>query len=535
MYALFLALSLFIVAAVPFRSYAQTFNRNVSDLVGFDGEPSIAVNPVNQNNVVAGWMRLRLDGRIWIAVRTSFDGGATWTPMQFLPHAAQDYGSADVSIAFHRTGIAYLSYVDFRMSPDTVGGVYLVHSTDGGLSWSSPREVVSTNDRPDLPIDRPWIAVDNSGGTYDGTVYVSSMSAYWFPGEHHMYVRSTQDRGVTWSTLYQVDDSAFSPGLMTKAYGAISVGADGRVYTAFMSYDTKASPLIRILSATTTDAGATWRRSLLTNVSLSKSITGYTAGYCVAADPSRAGHAVLAWIDERYGDIDVLLKHTTDGGATWSLPVRINDDPTGNGVGQDLVWAQFAPAGLLAIVWRDRRMNGAGLTVPSDIYGTISRDGGYSFPENQRLSTASSPYMALGCCNSFLGVALTDSSIITDWSDYRSNDWEVYVHTASMTVSVNESTASKLPGGMLEHNYPNPFSESTVIAYSLPSLENITLKIYDTLGRHIETLVEGWQDAGSHQVTFTLPAAAAGNVYFVRLTAGALTKTSSMTLLRFLQ
>lgn len=152
------------------------------------------------------------------------------------------------------------------MSPDTAGAVYLIHSTDGGLSWSSPREIVSMKDKSDLPIDRPWIAIDNSSGAHDGTVYVSSMSAYWFPGKHHTYIRSTTDHGVTWSALHQVDDNAFSVGSMARTYGALSIGADGKMYVAYMSYDTTASPFIRLYIAVSIDAGITWNRSVISNV-----------------------------------------------------------------------------------------------------------------------------------------------------------------------------------------------------------------------------------------------------------------------------
>ncbi|MBL0174375.1 MAG: exo-alpha-sialidase [Ignavibacteria bacterium] len=316
MHTLFLAVSLFILLSFPLCSYAQTGNVNLSNLVSFDGEPSLAVNPQNPDNIIAGWMRLRLDGKIWIAVRSSFDGGATWSPMQFLPHVQPDYGSADVSIAFHRSGLAYLLYIDYRMVPDTVGGVYLAHSTDGGLRWSEPREAVSTIGRPDLPLDRPWVVVDNSGGATDGTVTMSVMSAYWYTGEHRIYTRSSSDTGATWSPLNRLDNDEYSPGLVTKSYGAISVGGDGKLYTAYLSYDTSLSPFLRMYAAVSSDAGATWQRAVIANVALTPSSFGYAQGYCIAADPVRPGHAVVAWIDERYGDSDVLLKRTTNGGLT---------------------------------------------------------------------------------------------------------------------------------------------------------------------------------------------------------------------------
>ena len=83
---------------------AQT-NSNLSNLLSFDGEPYIAVNPANQNNIIAGWMRLRADGKIWIATKASFDKGQTWSAINFMPHDTTINGSADVSIEIGRAHV----------------------------------------------------------------------------------------------------------------------------------------------------------------------------------------------------------------------------------------------------------------------------------------------------------------------------------------------------------------------------------------------------------------------------------------------
>ena len=174
--------SLFIILLLTLTalsSSAQT-NYNLSNLAFFDGEPYIAVNPANQNNVIAGWMRMRADGKIWIATKSSFDQGQTWSSIQYMPHDTIINGSADVSIAFHSSGTAYLSWINFRTSPDTSGAIFVSKSLDGGLTWGTANNVIDGTDKPDLPFDRPWIAVDNSGGPNDGVIFVTSMSAYWY-------------------------------------------------------------------------------------------------------------------------------------------------------------------------------------------------------------------------------------------------------------------------------------------------------------------------------------------------------------------
>jgi len=54
----------------------------------------------------------------------------------------------------------------------------------------------------------------------------------------------------------------------------------------------------------------------------------------------------------------------------------------------------------------------------------------------------------------------------------------------------------------LQQNYPNPFNASTALSYKLQATSHVSLRIYDTAGRLVETLVDGWRSAGVHELTF---------------------------------
>jgi hypothetical protein len=76
-----------------------------------------------------------------------------------------------------------------------------------------------------------------------------------------------------------------------------------------------------------------------------------------------------------------------------------------------------------------------------------------------------------------------------------------------------------LPGTFALHqNYPNPFNPSTTIGYEVPSNSKVTLKVYDVLGRLVETLVDRVQDAGRYTITFDGNNLASG-IYFYRFEA----------------
>lgn len=94
----------------------------------------------------------------------------------------------------------------------------------------------------------------------------------------------------------------------------------------------------------------------------------------------------------------------------------------------------------------------------------------------------------------------------------------------------------------LFQNYPNPFNPSTVISFQLPAAGDVTLKVFDVLGREVTTLVDEYKPAGNYEVEFNpassiqnLPAGRQGpasGVYFYQLRAGDYIQTKKMILLR---
>ena len=86
---------------------------------------------------------------------------------------------------------------------------------------------------------------------------------------------------------------------------------------------------------------------------------------------------------------------------------------------------------------------------------------------------------------------------------------------------------SNVPSGfLLEQNYPNPFNPSTIIRFTVSGTENVSLSIFDILGRKIATLVDQKLAVGSYQVTWS-PNVASG-VYFYRLQSGKFSETKKM-------
>jgi hypothetical protein len=83
----------------------------------------------------------------------------------------------------------------------------------------------------------------------------------------------------------------------------------------------------------------------------------------------------------------------------------------------------------------------------------------------------------------------------------------------------------------LRQNYPNPFNPNTVISYQLPVTSNVTLKVYDLLGREVATLVNEEKPVGSYEINFDSSALTSG-VYLYRLSAGSFTEVRKMILIK---
>ncbi len=102
---------------------------------------------------------------------------------------------------------------------------------------------------------------------------------------------------------------------------------------------------------------------------------------------------------------------------------------------------------------------------------------------------------------------------------------------------VNVSNENILIGFELKQNYPNPFNPETVISYRLSVISDVSLKIFDVLGREITTLVNGMQSPGIHTVEWngknSAGQQAGSGIYFYRLTAGnGFVETKKMILLK---
>lgn len=105
------------------------------------------------------------------------------------------------------------------------------------------------------------------------------------------------------------------------------------------------------------------------------------------------------------------------------------------------------------------------------------------------------------------------------------------LHPRNITSSPAEDDPEIAQEVSLEQNYPNPFNPATNIEFSIPETRDVTLTVYDMLGREVTTLVNDQMSAGTHTVTFDASNLSSGT-YIYRLEAGGEQITRQMSFVK---
>lgn len=418
-------------------------NVAVSDAPDSQNEPSIAVNPTNSRNWVAGANDYR-SGDAWTGVYVSRDGGRSWKG-QLLPGypggptsiLSGTYTVAgDPSVAFGPEGRAYYAGLAFNRAgfgSAKDGTIFVARSDDGGNTW---KETIVARGQGGLFHDHEQITVDRTSSAHSGSVYLS-WTAFLGTQSPIVFSRST-DGGVTWSTPLEVSGSVTPGGFFQDAEPA--VGPDGTVYVVWDEtfQTTGAVTAMSIWIARSTDGGATFSAPMLVANPVPEVLHNapYRHGTYATVGVGPSGRVFLAWADNRLGDADILMTTSDDQGATWSAPVRVNDDPLGRGTDQFFPWLSVTPSGRVDIGWYDKRVDPNNYLLDFFVASTFD---GKVITANRRASDVSSdPAVWPAFIGDYNGIASTDMQIRPVWTDTRNGqtsprDFNEDIYTALLS------------------------------------------------------------------------------------------------------
>jgi hypothetical protein len=448
---------LFVFSLLSFH-FLSAQEINLSNGNVFEGEPFIAVNPNNNQHLVVAWMGFVVGqpGRLSIKVKTSFDGGRNWSSAYAIPHVVSTYKSADPSMAFDKNGNLFLCFIDYQENP-YAGGIFIFKSTDGGITWGSPVKAIDIfADGTEYPIDRPWLSINQNGDK----LYITSKPAPWIPAPNRPYFMNSIDSGVTWSAFKYIDSTGFLVGNTIKQPMAAPTASGNMFYAVYPSYLPAQSPFARFLLAKSDNVGNGFTYSVVHQGSTPANNDTAKTGYQLIANPANSNHLAFLYL-YRYngGDMDVMLTESKNAGATWTTPIRVNDDAVGNGKMQDMIWGSFDKDGDLVISWRDRRnAPGFGYSTASEFYAAFRDKDSASFTPNFKLTDTVVDFnnILLESGNDFMCINLTDDTISATWGNTKDGSLDIwFVRLAAKTGQI--TSIALLESGTKDIAvFPNP-------------------------------------------------------------------------------
>lgn len=344
-------------------------NQPGTNFANSEVEPWVDVNPANANNIVGTWQQDRWSngGSRGNLVGVSFDGGASWQMVTQTKSSACTEGpseftrASDPWVSFSPNGDAYLMTLAVGTPPTATAlpdldAMIVSKSTNGGLSWSEPVELIR-DERPTVFNDKNTITADPNDSNFVYAVWdrlefpnerasrQASENALGFRGP--TFFARTTDGGATWEEARQIfdagrinqtignqiavlpDDGTFD-GELVNIFNLIVNFREGRIFRGGR---------FRAAVIRSDDNGATWSSDPIiidemrpVTTREPQEGTAVRDGNIIpdiAVDPA-TGKLYAVWMDARFSGgshNDIAFSMSSDGGLNWSAPVKVNQTP----------------------------------------------------------------------------------------------------------------------------------------------------------------------------------------------------------------
>jgi hypothetical protein len=413
--------------------------------------------------------------------------------------------------------------VPCALKVDQTGNVYVLatgDSTDSGMGIRRSRFVTI---KYNLSGQQQWVATYRGPGTYDESYAVDVamddngnliVAGYGSASNQREYITIKYDPAGVQQWVAVFDTTNWDEGTTSIAVddsGAVIVGSTYRI----MKYNNAGSlmwvyhqgataiAVDRLGSIYSTQEEGTTKKL---NSAGSEQWSVAFAGNAIALDGS--GNVLVRDLSEG------VAKISGNGSLLWSLP--ISDYRIGSSLAID-------NAGNVYVA-------GAHQTSPPQFYSeyqiqALSPSGALlwstGFEDQGTTSWYHYPIAVSQLGDVFVGAgAQSGSSSVYRTIKYR------------QVATLVKDEESDMPAGFsLSQNYPNPFNPSTTIQFALPKNGDVELKVYNTLGQEVATLVNEEKTAGTYSAQWNAGSVASG-VYFYRMQAGEFTATQKMLLMK---
>ena len=364
-----------------FTSFQVNVDANGNNILGdAANECSISVDPTNGNKMTIAWRQFndvtsnfRQGGWGFTA-----DSGITWTFPGVLENNV--FRSDPVTNSNEIGQFFYLSLQSNVQESFFCDDLW--RSTNGGQSWT-----LLSGERGGGGGDKQWFTIDKTGGPGHGFQYQSDDGINCSGGGVE-FQRSTNG-GVTWQSPITVPHAPVYGTLDVDTNGNLFIGGEGNTFYC-----------VRSSNAQIGGQTPTFDRSTAVNMggtlgSGGINPAGLDGMLFLAIDRSGTAtnnniYMLASVVPPGRSTTDVMFVRSTDGGSTFSAPLRINDDPVNPSKWHWFGTLSVAPNGRIDSVWYDTR-NAANNT-DSQLFYSWSTDGGVTWAPNVAVSNSFNPF-----------------------------------------------------------------------------------------------------------------------------------------------
>jgi len=479
-----------------------------------ESENSVFIDPddnmylLNSNNSTE-WTGSTVGNLLGANFFQSSNAGTIWGGST---NGAGGANSGDPTTAINHAGRQFVNYID------DPGGQGIAYS-DNGTTWST--STIATN--PGDLADKNHMWIDNK----TTSPYVGNLYTAWtdFGGTYDYQVvlsRSTTN-GLTWSSKIPISGLTVAP----FNHGAnVQTGPLGQVYVCWASYaSTSTLTETGIGFSKSLDGGATFSTAanVISNIKGIRS-TGVLKNMRVNSFPVMAvdisegpnkGNIYIVWTNigtpgtNTGTNKSVYLIRSTNGGTTWSTPIRVNQGPFADGKESYSPWITCDPeTGNLSVIFYDDRNTAS---TACETWVSVSLDAGNTWSDfrvsDVSFTPTAIPGLAASYMGDYLGITSKGGRVYPCWTDTRGGEFKTYVSpfviglNASFTASVTSvctgtsvtftdhssgpptSWVWSFPGGT-----PSSYTGITppAITYNTPGTYNVTLVVNDATGTDTE-------------------------------------------------
>ncbi|MGH9280538.1 MAG: sialidase family protein [Acidimicrobiales bacterium] len=420
------------------------------------------------------------------AVHVSTNAGLSWTqaarpalPSEY-PNCSFVYFGPVVDLAFGADGTLFYALSGYN--PTTKKGrVFLARSADLGATWETTALpwIAPNLDKGETGIDAsPSIAVDPSDpkrvvvgwgsnwATYTLTPEVMGGKLYYWDVIERVYASVSNDGGRTFGEAVNVGEGLR---LTPEAEGVkpppqVLIGNRGEIHALFGEYSRAGSrdnregkaPPAHVYLATSVDGGRTYDKRAIFTGPTPTATSDWTWVPRGGID-RHTDTFYVAWENMSSADdpVEISTMHSSDGGKTWSEPLKANDVPPKRKWNYPEAYPAIAVAdsGRVDLAWYDGRndpayVDGARSNKFQDVYYTFSTDGGQSWAPNVRINDRiidrNFGPSSQGGIRGPVGLAALDSAAYLAWDDSRNGRPENATQDIYFTRARAESGAGLL-------------------------------------------------------------------------------------------